>query len=133
MLAAKVAITLEACHAVEVLEEAHQKNGYPQIVNVDHGSQFTAEAFVNLVTQSGAQISMVGKGSWRDNVFIERLWKTLKYHHVYLHAYESVADARTKILSFLDWYNTQRPHSSLDGMTPDEMYFKTLPPALKAA
>lgn len=114
VLAAKVAITLEACHAVEVLEEAYQKHGYPQIVNVDQGSQFTADAFVSLVTQSGAQISMDGKGSWRDNVFIERLWKTLKYDHVYLHAYESVADAREKILNFLDWYNTQRPHSSLD-------------------
>ena len=133
VLAAKVAITLEACHAVEVLEEAYQKHGYPQVVNVDQGSQFTAEAFVSLVAQSGAQISMDGKGSWRDNVFIERLWKTLKYNHVYLHAYESVSDARTKILNFLDWYNTQRPHSSLDRMTPDEMYFKTLPPVLKAA
>ena len=133
VLAAKVAITLEACHAVEVLEEAYQKHGYPQIVNVDQGSQFTAQAFVDLVTQSGAQISMDGKGSWRDNVFIERLWKTLKYDHVYLHAYESVADARQKILNFLDWYNTQRPHSSLDRMTPDEAYFKTLPSALKAA
>jgi len=76
---------------------------------------------------------LIGKGSWRDNVFIERLWKTLKYDHVYLHAYESVADAREKILNFLDWYNTHRPHSSLDRMTPDEMYFKALPPALKAA
>ena len=132
VLAVKVAITLEACHAVEALEEAYQKHGYPQIVNVDQGSQFTADAFVSLVTQSEAQISMDGRGSWRDNVFIERLWKTLKYDHVYLHAYESVADARAKILHFLDWYNTQRPHSSLDGMTPDEMYFKTLPPALKA-
>lgn len=133
VLAAKVAITLEACHAVEVLEEAYKMHGYPQIVNVDQGSQFTAEAFVSLVTQSGAQISMDGKGSWRDNVFIERLWKTLKYDHVYLHAYESVSDAREKILSFLGWYNTQRLHSSLDRMTPDEVYFKTLPPALKAA
>jgi putative transposase len=133
VLAAKVAITLEACHAVEVLEEAYKKYGRPQIVNVDQGSQFTAEDFVRLVLQSGAQISMDGKGSWRDNVFIERLWKTLKYDHVYLHAYESVSDAREKILSFLNWYNIERPHSSLDRMTPDEMYFKTLPPALKAA
>ena len=133
VLAAKVAITLEACHAVEALEQAYQKYGHPQIVNVDQGSQFTAETFVSLVTQSGAQISMDGKGSWRDNVFIERLWKTLKYDHVYLHAYESVADAREKILHFLSWYNQERPHSSLDRMTPDEMYFKTLPPALKAA
>lgn len=132
VLVVKVAITLEACHAVKALEEAYQKHGYPQIVNVDQGSQFTADAFVSLVTQSEAQISMDGRGSWRDNVFIERLWKTLKYDHVYLHAYESVADARAKILHFLDWYNTQRPHSSLDVMTPDEMYFKTLPPALKA-
>ena len=135
VLAAKVAITLEACHAVEILGggQAYQKHGYPQIVNVDQGSQFTAEVFVSLVTQSGAQIRMDGKGSWRDKVLIERLWRTLKYDHVYLHAYESVSDARTKILHFLDWYNTQRPHSSLDKMTPDELYFKTLPPALKAA
>ena len=133
VLVAKVAITLEACHAVEVLEEAYQKHGYPQIVNVDQGSQFTAEAFVKLVTQSGAQISMDGRGSWRDNFFIERLWKTLKHDHVYLHAYESVADARAKILNFLDWYNTDKPHSSLDRMTPDEIYFKTLLPVLKSA
>ena len=132
VLAAKVAITLEACHAVDVLEEAYQKYGCPSIVNVDQGSQFTAEAFVSRVTQAGARISMDGRGSWRDNVFIERLWKTLKYDHVYLHAYESVADARSKILTFLKWYNSDRPHSSLDRMTPDEKFFKTLP-ALKAA
>jgi len=132
VLAAKVAITLEACHAEDVLEEAYQKYGCPSIVNVDQGSQFTAEAFVNRVTQAGARISMDGRGSWRDNVFIERLWKTLKYDHVYLHAYESVADARSKILSFLKWYNSDRPHSSLDKMTPDEKFFKTLP-AVKAA
>ena len=135
VLAAKVAITLEACHAVEVLEggQAYQKHGYPQIVNVDQGSQFTAEAFVSLVTQSGAQISMDGKGSWRDKVFIERWWKTLKYDHMYLHADESVSDAKTKIFNFLNWYSTQRPHSSLARMTSDELYFKILPPALKAA
>ncbi len=92
-----------------------------------------AKGFVDLVHQSGAQISMDGKVSWRDNVFIERFWKTLKCNHVYLHAYESVSDAREKILRFLNWYNTQRPHSSLDGMTPDEAYFKTLTPTLKAA
>jgi putative transposase len=132
VLAAKVAITLEACHAVDVLKEAYQKYGCPSIVNVDQGSQFTAEAFVSRVTQTGARISMDGRGSWRDNVFIERLWKTLKYDHVYLHAYESVADARSKILTFLKWYNSDRPHSSLDRMTPDEKFFKTLP-ELKAA
>jgi len=132
VLAAKVAITLEACHAVDVLEEAYQKYGCPSIVNVDQGSQFTSEAFVSRVTQAGARISMDGRGSWRDNVFIERLWKTLKYDHVYLHAYESVADARSKILTFLKWYNSDRPHSSLDRMTPDEKFFKTLP-AVKAA
>lgn len=132
-MAAKVASSLEAYHAVEVLEEAYQKHGYLQMANVDQGNQFTAEDFVNLVLQSGAQISMDGKGSWQDNVFIERWWKTLKYDHVYLHADESVSDARTKLLNFLDWYNTKKPHSSLASMTLDELYFKTLPPALMAA
>ena len=119
-------------HAVDVLEEAYQKYGCPSIVNVDQGSQFTAEAFVSRVTQAGARISMDGRGSWRDNVLIERLWKTLKYEHVYLHAYKSVADARSKIFTFLKWYNSDRPHSSLDKMTPDEKFFKPLP-ALKVA
>ena len=131
VLAANVAITLEACHTVNVREEAYQKYGYLSIVNVDQGSQFTAEAFIRGVTQAGTRISMDGRGSWRDNVFIERLWTTLKYDRVYLHVYESVADARSKILTFLKWYNSDRPHSSFDRMTSDEKFFKPLP-ALKA-
>jgi putative transposase len=122
VLAHKVAITLEACHAVEVLEEAIAKFGAPQIVNTDQGSQFTAAAFVDVVAASGAKFSMDGKGAWRDNVFVERLWKSVKYEEVFLHAYETVFEAKVGIRRYLEFYNAERPHSSLDKRTPDEAF-----------
>ncbi len=96
VLAAKVAITLEACHAVDVLEQAFRQYGKPEIVNTDQGSQFTAKAFVEAVKSQGCQLSMDGRGAWRDNVFVERLWRSVKYERVYLYAYDSVAQAREK-------------------------------------
>ena len=107
-LAWKIANTLEACHAVDVLEEAFTRYSTPEIVNIDQGSQFTATMFVDAVKVRGCQISMDGRGAWRDNVFIERLWRTLKYEEVYLHAYDSIAQARHGIDRGLNWYNTGR-------------------------
>lgn len=113
MLAAKIAITLEACHAVDVLREAFNRHGTPEIVNTDQGSQFTSQEFVQTVKDQGCRLSMDGRGAWRDNIFIERLWKTVKYEEVYLYAYDSVADAKRSIMKYFDWYNRLRPHSSL--------------------
>jgi putative transposase len=122
VLAYRVAITLEAGHAVEALREAGARYGRPQIVNTDQGSQFTAQSFVDEVHRLGARLSMDGKGAWRDNVFVERLWRTVKYERVYLKRYESVSEARGDIAAYLDWYNEQRPHSALGLRTPDEAY-----------
>ena len=96
-------------------------------MNTDQGSQFTGTTFVDLVQQHGIQISMDGKGSWRDNVFVKRLWKSVKYEEVYLHAYDSVAEARQGLQRYFSYYNQRRPHSSLDGRTPDMVYFAALP------
>ena len=133
VLAAKVAITLEACHAVDVLEQAFRQYGKPEIVNTDQGSQFTAKAFVDAVKSQGCQLSMDGRGAWRDNVFVERLWRSVKYERVYLHAYDSVAQARASILDYFEWYNHERPHSSLNRQTPHQAYYDLLPIVKKAA
>jgi putative transposase len=132
VLAHKVAITLEACHAREVIEQAFARFGAPEIVNTDQGSQFTAIEFTQAVLGRGCRLSMDGRGAWRDNVFVERLWRSVKYERVYLKAYDSVSAARADIADYLAWYNTQRTHSSLDGLTPKETYFAGLP-ALKLA
>jgi putative transposase len=133
VLAAKVAITLEACHAVEVLQEAFNRHGRPEIVNTDQGSQFTAQEFVQAVKNQGCNRSQDGRGAWRDNVFVERLWKSVKYERVYLHAYDTVAEARRSIMQYVDWYNQSRPHSSLGKKTPDEAYAVMLPTVELAA
>ena len=99
------------------------RHGRPEIFNTDQGCQFTSSPFVELLKQHGIRQSMDGKGCWRDNVFVERLWRTIKYDEVYLHAYESVSQARAGLDRFLTFYNTSRPHSSLDGKTPDQVYF----------
>ena len=132
VLAHKVAITLEACHAREVIEQAFARYGTPEIVNTDQGSQFTAEEFTHAVLSRGCRLSMDGKGAWRDNVFVERLWRTIKYERVYLRAYDGVSVARADLAEFIDWYNNERPHSSLDDQTPDETYWARLP-EMKAA
>nr|WP_175948812.1 IS3 family transposase [Burkholderia pyrrocinia] len=132
VLSHRVAITLEAVHAVEALEEAFARYGLPDIVNTDQGSQFTAGAFTEAVLGRGIRLSMDGKGSWRDNVFVERVWRSIKYEEVYLKAYESVSHARRSIGEYIELYNRKRPHSSLADQTPDEAYFATLP-AIKSA
>jgi putative transposase len=133
VLAHKVAITLEAVHAREVLEQAFAKYGVPEIVNTDQGSQFTAEEFTSVVLAKGAKLSMDGRGAWRDNVFVERLWRSVKYERVYLRAYQGVSAARADIADYLDWYNTHRPHSSLERLTPNERYLAVLPQLRLAA
>ena len=107
--------------------------GQPEIFNNDQGSQFTSDAFTEPLLSLGVQISMDGRGAWRDNVFVERFWRSIKYEEVYLHAYESVADAKAGIARHIDFYNSRRPHSSLDKKTPDEFYFATLAPQPMAA
>jgi putative transposase len=112
---------------IEALEEALAKYGKPEIFNTDQGSQFTSAAFTGVLIDNAIAISMDGKGAWRDNVFVERLWRSVKYEEVYLRAYDSVAEARASIGRYLDFYNRRRPHSSLDRKTPDEAYFDHLP------
>jgi putative transposase len=127
VLSWRLSITMEAAFCVEALEEALAKYGKPEIFNTDQGSQFTGTAFTGVLAANDIAISMDGKGAWRDNVFVERLWRSIKYEEVYLHAYDSVGEARQSIGRYLDFYNGRRPHSSLDGMTPDQAYFTPLP------
>jgi len=125
VLSWRVSITMEANFCVAALEEALAKHGRPDIFNTDQGSQFTGTDFIGVLKAHDIKISMDGKGAWRDNVFVERLWRTVKYEEVYLRAYDSVSDARQSIGRYLDLYNRRRPHSSLDGQTPDQAYFAT--------
>ena len=127
VLSWRLSITMEASFCVEALQEALARHGKPEIVNTDQGSQFTCAAFPDVLREHEVKISMDGKGAWRDNVFVERLWRTVKYEEVYLRAYDSVSEARTSIGRYLDLYNRRRPHSSLDGMTPDRAYFGSPP------
>jgi len=128
VLSWRLSITMEASFCVETLEDALTRHGKPEIFNTDQGSQFTGMAFTGALADRGIKISMDGKGAWRDNVFVERLWRTIKYEEVYLRAYDSVADARKSIGRYLDlFYNSKRPHQGLDGSTPDQVYFTKLP------
>jgi putative transposase len=126
VLAWRLSITLEVAFCVEALEEALARYGRPEIFNTDQGSQFTSLAFTDVLTKAKVAISMDGKGSWRDNVFVERLWRTIKYEEVYLRAYDTVSQARASIGRYLAFYNGQRPHSALDRQTPDQAYFTRL-------
>jgi putative transposase len=126
VLAHRVSISMDVGFCAEALEEALLKYGAPEIFNSDQGSQFTSDAFTELLLARGVRISMDGRGAWRDNVFVERLWRSIKYEEVYLHAYESVAQARAGIERYVRFYNERRPHSSLAKQTPDEFYFATL-------
>jgi putative transposase len=132
VLAHRLSITLTTDFCIEALEEALAKQGRPTIFNTDQGSQFTSEAFTDILLKNKIEISMDGKGSWRDNVFIERLWRSVKYEEVYLRAYDSVTDARASLGRYLIFYNRERPHSSLDRRTPDEAYFDRSPTAMAA-
>ena len=127
VLAWRVSITMEVAFCLEAVEEALARHGRPEIFNTDQGSQFTSQDFTGLLFDNAIAISMDGKGAWRDNVFVERLWRSVKYEEVYLRAYDSVAEARASIRRYLDFYNRKRPHSSLDARTPDHAYFLDLP------
>lgn len=135
VLSWRLSNTLTTDFCLDALQEAITRYGRPEIFNTDQGSQFTSSEFTALLQKNGIRISMDGKGCWRDdqrkslwdNVFVERLWKSVKYEEVYLRAYDSVSDAKTKLGRYLDFYNRRRPHRPLDGKTPDEIYFATLP------
>jgi putative transposase len=117
---------MDADFCIEAVEEAMARYGKPEIFNSDQGSQFTSMAFTGLLITNGIQISMDGKGAWRDNVLVERVWKSVKYEEFYLKAYASVPEARASIGQYLDFYNGRRPHQSLDRQTPDQAYFSAL-------
>jgi len=127
VLSWRVSITMEVDFCLAAVEEALGKYGKPEIFNTDQGSQFTSAAFTGLLADNAIAISMDGRGSWRDNIFVERLWRSVKYEEVYLRAYDSVAEARASLGRYLDFYNRKRPHSSLDARTPDQAYFDHLP------
>lgn len=118
--------TLTSDFCVDAMQEAIMRHGKPEICNTDQGSQFTSLEFTDLLKKNDIRISMDGKGRWRDNVVIERLWRSVKYDEVYLHAYESVRAAHAGLNGYFELYNGRRPHSSLDGRTPNDVYFEKL-------
>ncbi len=122
VLSWRLSNTMDSSFCVDALEEAISRYGAPEIFNTDQGAQFTSEAFTDVLKAAGTKISMDGKGCWVDNVFVERLWRSVKYEEVYLRAYQSVTEARTRIGSYLRFYNAERKHQGL-GMTPDQAYF----------
>ncbi len=122
VLSWRVSNTLEAEFCIAALEEAMAHHGRPDIFNTDQGSQFTSPRFVEVLTEAGVRVSMDGRGRWMDNVFIERLWRSLKYECVYLHAFETASELRAGLTRWISHYNGQRPHSALAGQTPDEAY-----------
>ena len=132
VLAWKLSITMDVSFCIEALEEAISKNEKPEIFNTDQGSQFTSDAFTGRLKENGIAISMDGKRRWRDNVFVERIWKSIKYEEVYLHAYDSVHEARESIARYLEFYNSIRPHSNLKALTPNQVYFNRLPEPMAA-
>jgi putative transposase len=127
VLSWRLSNTLTTDFCLEAVEAAVQRYGVAEIFNTDQGSQFTSDDFVDLIQGHGIRLSMDGKGRWVDNVFVERLWKSVKYEEVYLHAYDSVAEARQGLQRYFQFYNQRRPHSSLDGQTPNAVYFSSLP------
>ena len=127
VLSWRVSNTLTTDFCLDAVREAIVRYGTPEIFNTDQGSQFTSSEFTGLLKEHGIQISMDGKGCWRDNVFVERLWKSVKYEEVYLKAYDSVSAAKASLGTYLAFYNARRPHQSLDGKTPDAIYFAGLP------
>lgn len=125
VLSWRVSNTMDAAFCIEALEEALARYGRPDIFNSDQGSQFTSPRFTGVLQAAGVRISMDGRGRWMDNVFIERLWRSLKYECIYLHAFETGTDLRAGLTSWITYYNTRRPHSTLAGRTPDEAYKAT--------
>jgi putative transposase len=133
VLSWRVSNTLTTDFCLDAVNEAIARHGCPEIFNTDQGSQFTSQEFTGLLKTHSIQISMDGKGCWRDNVFVERLWKSVKYEEVYLRAYDSVSEAKASLARYFGFYNTRRPHQALDGQTPDEIYFNNLPQVKIAA
>ena len=132
VLSWRVSITLDSTFCCEAVAEALARCGRPAIFNTDQGAQFTSAAFTGLLQDQGIAISMDGKGCWRDNIFVERLWRSIKYEEVYLHAYASVSEAKAGIGRYLTQYNTARPHSSLADHTPEEAYCTPRPEQVAA-
>jgi putative transposase len=133
VLAWRLSNTLTTDFCIEALEEAIARYGTPEIFNTDQGSQFTSAEFTGVLKANDIRISMDGKGCWRDNVFVERLWRTIKYEEVYLKAYDSVAHAKASLGQFIMFYNSRRPHQTFAGKTPDMIYFANLPQEKLAA
>ena len=125
--------TLTTDFCLDAVQEAITQYGTPTIFNTDQGCQFTSQEFTGLLTHHGIQISMDGTGCWRDNVFVERLWRSIKYEEVYLHAYETVSAAHQGVERYLMFYNQTRPHQALDGQTPNQVYYDHLTTRLTAA
>ena len=132
VLAWRLSITLEVEFCLDAVNEAMARHGMPDIFNTDQGSQFTSTAFIELLQANAIAISMDGRGAWRDNVFVERLWRSVKYEEVYLRAYDSVSAARASLGLYLDFYNRRRPHSSLGARTPEQAYLDHLPQRMAA-
>jgi putative transposase len=132
VLSWRLSITMDVDFCLEAVEEALARYGRPEIFNTDQGSQFTSAAFTGLLLENVIAVSMDGRGAWRDNVFVERLWRSVKYEEVYLRAYDSVGDARASLSRYFIFYNTKRPHSSLDARTPECFYYDHLPQAAAA-
>jgi putative transposase len=133
VLSWRVSNTMDVGFCIEALEDALAGYGRQEIFNTDQGSQFTSIDFIEVLKAAEIAISMDGKGAWRDNIFVERLWRTIKYEEVYLRAYASVSEARNSISRYLAFYNGRRPHSSLGGQTPDQAYLTPLQPIPAAA
>lgn len=133
VLAWRLSNTLDASFCIEALQEALERFPTPKIMNTDQGAQFTSEGFTSLLLSHGVKISMDGRGRWLDNVFIERLWRSVKYEEVYLKAYGSIAEARKELGAYFDLYNMRRRHQGLNNRTPDEVYWSTLRKEQQAA
>ena len=132
VLSWRISNTLEAGFCVDALEDAVSRYGCPGIFNTDQGSQFTSEAFTDALKGKGIKISMDGRGCFLDNIFIERLWWTLKYHYLYLHSFDTGRALKSGLKSWFAYYNHERGHQALGGWTPDEMYYRDLPWAAAA-
>jgi putative transposase len=133
VLSWRVSNTMEADFCVEALAEAIGRYGAPEIFNTDQGAQFTSEAFTGLLQNHGVAISMDGRGRCQDNIFIERLWWTVKHHYVYLHSFGSGSELRDGLRYWFNFYNRDRFHQSLDNLTPDEVYYHLPHPFAEAA
>lgn len=132
VLSWKLSTTMDLHFRIDAVEETIARYGVPEIMNTDQRSQFNSTAFTQMLKDNDIRISMDGKGCWRDNVFVERLWRSVKLKEVYLHTYETVSDARAGLDRYFRFYNSRRPHSSLERKTPGEVYFNTTPLSLVA-